>query len=312
MAIRTVLVGLVAALSLTLPSGKQIESWKQQAQAWMNARLAEWDARMPAGENAFVYVAEPISPPRIAPQRASKVEVATVEAKPEERESTAPRTSEESAIAALADAASALAIPTEPMPLEEQEIRVASEVIPAPLALPLPLPIPAAEDAAFHAALDDTLAVFIADLNRPVAPSAIVAEAAAPAPEEVVGTLEEPEVDLAFEFSRSTEGLCLLNEVSPRPSASVPPEAVAALPVPESASADEFDPIAVFGLDQESEGEVSSSLATVAEVASASPVSVSAPAPAVDPLARAVRLTGEAVYAWASLLTGPAVVTASH
>ena len=310
MAIRTVLVGFVAALSLTLPSGKQIESWKQQAQAWMNARLAEWDGGMPAGEDAFVYVAEPIAPPRVAAAPAPKAEVATVAAKAETLETPAPKASDESAIAALVDAASAPAIPTEPMPLEEQEIRVASEAIPAPL----PLPIPAAEDAAFQAALDDTLALFVADLNRPVAPVAIavVAETA----EEVVGILEEPEVDLAFAYSRSTEGLCLLNDVSPRPSTTVAPEAeaVAALPLPVPETADEFDPVAVFGLDPESEGAVSPALATVAEVAPApaSPVSVSAPAPAVDPLARAVRLTGEAVYAWASLLTGPAVVTASH
>ena len=302
MAIRTGLVGLVAALSLTIPSGKQIESWKQQAQSWMNSRLAEWDAQMPAGENAFVYVAEPTSTPVARTQPAPETTTAAVDSEPGDVAVTAPAAREESAILAFSENALALAIPTEPMPLEEQEIQVANESIPtaAPIAVNL--------DDAFHVALTETLATFAAEIPAPTAIIAVL--------EDDVEVVDEPEVEVALEFRRSTEGLCVLDDLTVRPVPIAPREVVTEVPVVDTDTelADEFDPIAVFGPEPDWNVVASPSVSAsaVTETVATTPASAPIAEAEVDPLARAVRLTREAAYAWASLLTGPAVVTPSH
>src|SRR5271157_824717 len=47
MTLRLVLVSLVAAMGLTIPSAPVIESWVASTQNWMNARFADWDTRNP-------------------------------------------------------------------------------------------------------------------------------------------------------------------------------------------------------------------------------------------------------------------------
>src|SRR5271166_3602373 len=47
MTLRLVLVSLVAAMGLTIPSAPVIESWVASTQNWMNARFADWDTRDP-------------------------------------------------------------------------------------------------------------------------------------------------------------------------------------------------------------------------------------------------------------------------
>lgn len=47
MTLRLVLVSLVAALGLTIPSAPVIDSWVASTQNWMNARFADWDTRNP-------------------------------------------------------------------------------------------------------------------------------------------------------------------------------------------------------------------------------------------------------------------------
>jgi hypothetical protein len=47
MTLRLVLVSLVAAMGLTIPSRPVIESWVASTQNWMNARFADWDIRNP-------------------------------------------------------------------------------------------------------------------------------------------------------------------------------------------------------------------------------------------------------------------------
>jgi hypothetical protein len=66
MALRLVLVGVVASLGLTLPSKGTLDCWSRSSQAWLNARLAEWESRKPVDEGAFVFVAEPVEPARLA------------------------------------------------------------------------------------------------------------------------------------------------------------------------------------------------------------------------------------------------------
>ena len=45
MTLRLVLVSLVAAMGITIPSTPVIESWVASTQDWMNARFADWDTR---------------------------------------------------------------------------------------------------------------------------------------------------------------------------------------------------------------------------------------------------------------------------
>jgi hypothetical protein len=57
MTLRLVLVSLVAALGLSLPSAAMIESWVASTQNWMNARFADWDTRNPPSAD-YVIVSD--------------------------------------------------------------------------------------------------------------------------------------------------------------------------------------------------------------------------------------------------------------
>src|SRR5262245_46744904 len=53
MMLRLVMVSLVAALGLELPTRSDLDDWAQAGRCWCEARLADWDARMPSGPDAF-------------------------------------------------------------------------------------------------------------------------------------------------------------------------------------------------------------------------------------------------------------------
>src|SRR6516162_88207 len=61
MTLRLVLVSLVAALGLTVPSAPMIESWVASTQNWMNARFADWDTRNPPSAD-YVIVSDYYDP----------------------------------------------------------------------------------------------------------------------------------------------------------------------------------------------------------------------------------------------------------
>lgn len=61
MTLRLVLVSLVAALGLTIPSTPMIESWVASTQNWMNARFADWDTRNPPSAD-YVVVSDYYDP----------------------------------------------------------------------------------------------------------------------------------------------------------------------------------------------------------------------------------------------------------
>lgn len=61
MTLRLVLVSLVAALGLTIPSTPMIESWVASTQNWMNARFADWDTRNPPSAD-YVIVSDYYDP----------------------------------------------------------------------------------------------------------------------------------------------------------------------------------------------------------------------------------------------------------
>ena len=133
--------------------------------------------------------------------------------------------------------------------------------------------------------------------------------------DEWIGSVEEPEVDLAFNYSRSTEGLCVLNELTARPVPAAVPVIVAdASPAVASPTIvnppDEFDYFTEFGVEPDADFIVDPPVLSVSETVSPSPVDASSSVDA--PFARAVRLTREAALAWASVLAGPTVVTSTH
>src|SRR5271166_5434919 len=69
MTLRLVLVSLVAAMGLTIPSAPVIESWVASTQNWMNARFADWDTRNPQTAE-YVIVSDYYDVERLAPRPA--------------------------------------------------------------------------------------------------------------------------------------------------------------------------------------------------------------------------------------------------
>ena len=69
MTLRLVLVSLVAAMGLTVPSAPVIENWVASTQNWMNARFADWDTRNPQTAD-YVIVSDYYDVERLAPRPA--------------------------------------------------------------------------------------------------------------------------------------------------------------------------------------------------------------------------------------------------
>jgi len=69
MTLRLVLVSLVAAMGLTIPSAPVIESWVASTQNWMNARFADWDTRNPQTAD-YVIVSDYYDVESLAPRPA--------------------------------------------------------------------------------------------------------------------------------------------------------------------------------------------------------------------------------------------------
>ena len=293
MALRVILVSVVAGLGLTLPSGERLASWRDSAQAWANAKFAEWDAQMPVDENAFVFVADspPLSTTTVAAETPAPVPVPatspTPSAAPDVVAEPAPSAPERLKVIPV-DAVADLTVPTAPMPLVETEVASAD-------ACPAVEPA-AVADAAFDAAQVDVIASF----NRDLAAAETEISKAVPAePFEPIVVPEGPAMDLASVLNRESEGLTV---------DAGPVAARGALRL-ESFEAGDLADDPAYVLIRESEG--LGSAARVAERESTgSPLLVqfAGPTPGSQ-LTRAVRLTREAVFAWANLRHGPAVVT---
>jgi hypothetical protein len=328
MVLRLVLVGLVAGLGLSIPSRRDVEILARHAQTWLNDRLAEWDSQAPVDEGTYIIVAEPVATPERAAERA--VEQPTVS---------------DSAFAVVVDDMVASFARTEQVagPSATTEVLEATaEIAPAEasagLAIALPTE-PAADDSpespvtelAFDDVMVETTLAFAADLaeqgTEATAPSALAAmenlasaleagdpaPAAAPAPiSDAVFETVMNETASAFAAEAALETLMtevgLFDTVAP-----AAPAQVAVVDREASAEVvEDLYPGEAYALNRLSDGLSESPAPTV--VASAAPTPAAAPAPAgrADRWTHAVRLTREAVYAWASLLHGPAVVTIAH
>jgi hypothetical protein len=265
------LVALVTGLGLTLPSRRDLESFQYTAQRWVNARLAELDARMPVNEREYVYAAEPRIIMPTAPSRSAVSDEAFAAVVEETVAAfvcdTKPETPAEAAdrIELAAKPANREATPdeptvatvdrTEPQPeVAEDPARTRTNVVNA-LASTFAVDVRAiirrqVEDRAFEAVLNETVATFATDLAQMTKTQ--------PAPASKVATFEpmlvenDQEPGLAIALNLVSDGI------------SEPPQETTA------------------GSTAHAEGEG---------------------------LAHAMKLTREAVFAWASLLHGPAMVT---
>lgn len=154
MALRLILVGLVAGLGLSLPSRRDLDALGRSAQRWVNTRLAEWDAGTTVEEGSYVLIAEPVtaSPGAAAVPLASDQEFAVVM---------------DEMVAAFAHA--------EVADRSREQAEPTAEIAPveASRSLAIALPTePAAEesdrtDLAFDAVMDETVATFAAGLAAP-------------------------------------------------------------------------------------------------------------------------------------------------
>jgi hypothetical protein len=287
MALRLVLVGVVAGLGLTLPSGARLAAWRDSAQSWVNARLADWDASMPAGEDAFVVVTDsplpssdtPSGPPTIAAaDRAGTSALTPVSEQPEPP--TAP-------VVAAADDDAIPSAPTEPTGMDDSEMGSPSTTSEAQAAIQVPADTP------FDAALLAVVDAFGHDGPSPAAE--------APAPGEPLDVGDDLYPGVAYALNREAEGLHLTDAARP---------AKAAHEIAETANEE-----MAYVLNTEADG-----LDVAGETAVASTSDDPVPAPGCTAevtdtgarLSRAVSLTREAVSAWASLLHGPAGVSLSE
>lgn len=331
MALRLILVSAVAGLGLSLPSAEQLQTWGHSTQRWINARLADWDARMPADENAFVLVTEPTTVLADTPEPIETPAATTTPAPAPttvHEETSAPATTPTpeavpvtaSAVPEVAQATSTDLIPTpEAVPVIAPAVAEVAQVTPAdgldaptaPMALDETESAPAAPstpapqtlDTAFNDAQEGTLSSFASDAEALAASEAPVAT---PTPFEPLDVDDNFYPGAAFALNREAEGLCLqsVTAASPRPEPRFEPMDVDS----------DLYPGTAFALNREAEGLAHPSASTPEQpdVATVEPAKAAESADARGRLTQAVRLTREAVNAWASLLHGPAVVIISR
>jgi len=330
MTLRLLLVSLVACLGLSLPSAERLERWGRSGQAWMNGQSVNEDGSEPLDEGRFVVIADVADAPPVAAAVASAPEAAPVEvekvaekvveipAAPAVTVSTpevevAPEVEvvakvvedDAEAKAFLADWLAAIELeaappadePAPPAPAEEMAVAAAPTEQPV---IEAPVIISEAGRIWWEAWLDDVTRSFVVDpaqLEELPTEAPQVAEAAPEAPkaesadEIFAGIVEET----AASFAKDVEALAAKTKSEPVQTA----EAPAAVPVaePVAVSADNAKDVAL-DLNRQAEG-----------LTPAAAAAMKAPAPQEDRLSHAMRLTREAVNAWASLLHGPALVT---
>jgi hypothetical protein len=339
MALRLVLVGVVASLGLSLPSGETLEAWTRSSQAWINARLAEWESRRTVDEGAFVFVAKGDDPaPRTCPVADLAAEDHSANALMEEWISTAlkaPTLTSTTTPTPVAETSKGMEIVNEPgecegsrppaplstsklaettppqhptwleidfqlwmesLELEESRVSEPAEPRPATVALADAKQL----DQAFNTAVDEMIASFRQDIETA---SKAAAQARA---EELDKTFNAAVDEMIASFHQ--------NQDQDRAPATVQ----AAEPRMAHAASPAFEPMDVddnyyrgvaYELNRASEGIVRPAPAPAPVVKTEAQSTTAGASPRDSRLATAVRLTREAVNAWASLLHGPAVVT---
>lgn len=301
MVLRLILVGLVAGLGVSLPGRRDLDTLGRSAQRWVNTRLAEWDAGSSVEEGSYILIREPVivaprpqAPPVVSDNAFASVMDETV-ATFVQTELASRRDAAEPVVAEIVAPESlctlAIAVPTEPAAPEAEPSRIdlafdaVMEETVATFAA-TPEDEPSRIDLAFDAVMEETAATFAAD---------VLASTTRPAADPIA--LGDWAEDLALLLSREEAPD---QEVGPAPPPPLPEVEVAANNTLEFE--DDLYAGEAYALNRISDG-------LNDELADASAAEVEAPRPAENRLTQAVRLTREAVFAWGSLLHGPAVVT---
>lgn len=336
MALRLFLVGLVASLALDLPDGGTAKSRWQAGRSWLDARVTG-----PVAPTRTIVVNEPKAAsdpaPILAAEKAepeSPVETATAEVAPVlpivANEPVKPVVGVETALPILPGRAEADAIaaiePKSPLDVP----------IVDPLPMPAPTP-PIAENTSAPLAAPEAAPTALPEVAtvEPVAPPAEPIEVAPPPSGPILAADETPrpaetDPDAAFRTVVGSMASAFATDVSaPAPTSEVRPlvaEAEVALPpaspalevAAEEAPSPEESPDLAILLNREAEGLVPIEYPQPQEVVQADPEPGPEPAPTDadasatrdDRLAHAVKLTGQAVHAWANLLgRGPSDVS---
>lgn len=296
MGFRIFLVSAVAGLGFTLPTGKQVSEWHGSARAWVVEKFEDWDTQVLVDEDAYVVAAEPAPVEAEVPVIMAPSPVVTA-ARPVAAP-TAPAPAPAPAVANTKtnpriEVVTESALPTEPTDLVEADFDFAPAAAPASAPAVTPAPAVLISGAAFDAAQGEFVTGFVAE-------QVAAALAAAPA-----ATLTL--TDAAFDAAQQD----FVNGFLAEETAAIAARKAAAAPAPavdraETAEDGEnlYEGLA-YALNRGAEG-LEPAAAAVERAGEAKPSDRD------GRLTNAVRLTRDAVYAWANLLHGPAVVTIGH
>lgn len=275
MGLRLLLVGLVAGLGLDLPTGQDLERWAHSGQTWLCGTLDQWNEWAPRGDETLCIAAPTAPASEPAPSATTPITTAQTQSTP-----TEPNADDEFA-AVVDDMVDEFAADSTPAATQLAHEPAASQALP-----PAPAPVVSPATPAFEPLEvgDDLYPGLAYQLNREgetvrpeTAETGSVVAAVPP-----VDPAPEPAPALASEPADETKTARTTSEVPP----AVPPVATVAVvatgvKLPDPAPAAEPKPAAQLVLL----------------------------APGRRRLAAAVRLTGEALEAWASFLEGPAIVS---
>ena len=309
MGVRLILVSVVAGLGLTLPSGKQVTSWRDSAQGWVSTRLAEWDARMPVDESAFIYVAD--AEPLLGDDQVSR-KIATTTKTPDTplTKLPAPITINTIAASSLVLAspeilASGIETPTSPMAINDIELMPITTETNTDSTL-------AALDTVFNELQTQSLSVFALKVNQleNAKQSLSNSEPYLAVTDQLI-SVESFALEDSDDLQESSSYLFVLKE-DMKP-VQLERKLMQPRNEPLEADGDLYTGVA-YELNCQAEG--LDSLRTIEIVQAISNDRIndlrSATIDTSSRLESALKLTREAVYAWANLLHAPAVVTINH
>ncbi len=307
MGVRLILVSVVAGLGLTLPSGKQVTSWRDSAQGWVSTRLAEWDARMPAEASAFIYVADADPLPGEEQEARRR---ATTTKPPDTADSPSPVTVDSAASSSVVSApqeilAAGIETPTSPMAIDDVELMpITTEANTATILAALDTAFKEAQSQILTAFAAEMIALSDAEKSLPTSEhDLVVTDQLTPVEPLSLEDSDDLQEGSSYVFGLDANLQRVQDEANVTRSRNEPLEVNGNL----------YTGVA-FELNRQAEGLNSLLENEIGQTVSHNGIanSRSETSATFSPLGSALKLTREAVFAWANLLHAPAVVTINH
>jgi hypothetical protein len=301
MVLRLVLVGLVAGLGFSLPTRQDLETLGRSARAWVDETLADRISSPPTEATPFVFAADEARPTPTETETAP-----TTVATPVQEPAKAPAevVDVDSDLAELVEAFADETTPAETPDVDLKPLQIAeSPTMPEiPTALDAPLLAaptePVAEIAESAPAPIDTLAAIDDEYESETEITEITVAETIDPDRDFASVVEQMASAFASDLA-VMEAIEAEAEMNALAQTSEPVESIEM-----SESADLYPGLA-YALNLEAEG-------LNLPASDAPETSADAQHSPTDRLSHAVRLTREAVFAWANLLHGPAVVAISQ